>query len=232
MTVSPAPRPRSAFLGALDGILLGLGIVFLASLAAARWVRLDAALETWILRAALGGSLFLFAWGLFRWGQRSWAKQGWSPGRHTVSLALALTILAGWPILLTLDVRQAVRAGATTELCVLVRRVDRPGPLALAAWPARALALDALRQQAAREQDPQALEEVVRGVLHVGAADPDLTALKQDAASRLASLARSSADPFLLASFAGEARQHGWEDDPDCSQLLAIWHQRTDHGPF
>ncbi len=232
MTVSPAPRLRPTFLGALDGIFLGLGIVFLASLTAARWVRLDVALETWIIRAALGGSLLLFAWGLFRWGQRSWAKLGWSPER---TRPLPRPDHPGWLVdSPDPDVRQAAPR-ATTELCVLVRRIDQAGLPALAARAGRGAGRRMLcgnRRPASRTPRLWQRWCAVCSTL----VPPTRTRLPQSmtrAGAGLAPLARASADFFPLASLGcRRPGKRGWEDDPDCAPLLAIWHRRTDHGPF
>jgi hypothetical protein len=232
MATPSTPRPLSTLLRILDTMLLLIAIVFAGSLALSHWFPLHPASIISILRIALAGSLVLLAWGLARLFPTWRSHQTWSLTSAVALILLSLIPLAGWPLLMMRDVRKAERAHDSARLCALIVLIDKVGPLALAARPARSQALETLRQQVDRDQQGPALVDVICGVLAADGDDPDLAEIKHSAAQRLAPIARASPKHFLLSWFAVQARQHGWEDDPDCRPLLTIEHERTDYGPY
>ncbi len=60
------------------------------------------------------------------------------------------------------------------------------------------------------------------------AGDPDLESLRRTASPRLAAAAATCPDRFLLSHLVADIGRHGWEGDPDCAALVAVWERRVE----
>src|SRR5579884_1091926 len=126
-----------------------------------------------------------------------------------------------WPAALGLVVDRNRSANALCEVADRVRR-DRTDE----AHGVRRRALAELERRA-DGADADDLVDLVAAACR-RRDDPDLTRLKHRAAERLAVAAETHPDRFLLSHLVADVWRHGWEDDPDCRRLVAVWRRRVD----